>query len=175
MSSAKCEQVFTKIPCLITGQLVWDTDRERIKQHLAKYLLEQKGYLVSDLQVDREICFNLDGQKIVAIADLVAHINGKSLMVLRGGPGSVVTREAGTVAAARLLEPGYIVPYAVQANLQDASFLDVRTKKTLGLGYDSIPTRLDLLKMTEGLESVELPEKRRPLEEQILFSYDTHG
>ncbi len=175
MSQSYSEQIFTKIPCVISGQLVWDTDRERIKQHLAKFLLDNKGYIVSDLQVDREIHFRLDEQKIVAIADLVVHIQGKSLMVLRGGPGSVVTREAGTISAARLLEPDYIVPYAVQANLHDASFLDVRTKKAIRLGYDNIPARSELLQMTEGLEPVALPEKRRSFEEQILYSYDTHG
>jgi len=97
------------------------------------------------------------------------------MMIIRGGPGSVITREAGTVAAARLLFPDHIVPWAVQANLFDASFLNVKTKKKVAYGWDAIPTRAELIKLAEKWPPPQLPESRIPLERQILYSYDTHG
>ncbi len=168
--------VFTKVPCYLTGKLVLDTDRERIKQKIAQYLVEEKGYQIGDFQVDREILVESEGQKALAFVDLTVHIDGKSLMIVRGGPGSVVTRESGTVAAARLLEPEYIVPLAVQANLYDSSLLDVRKKKAIAYGWENIPSRSELLEMTlKDWPPPRLPKEREPAERQILWSYDTHG
>ncbi len=167
--------VFIKVPCFITGKLVWDTDRERIRQKLAKFLANEKGYILTDFVLDREIPIEIKGQKTVSIVDLTVRIHERSLMILRGGPGSVVTREAGTVAAARLLEPDHIIPWAVQANLFEAALLDVRKKKAVAYGWDAIPTRTELIEMTKDWPPPKLPEKRIPVEKQILFSYDTHG
>jgi hypothetical protein len=175
MPQAIDPNIFVKVPCFLTGKLVWDTDRERIRQKLAKYLVNDLGYRVEDFQLDREIRFEIDGKTIVSIVDLTVHIDGRSLMILRGGPGSVITREAGTVAAARLLEPDYIIPWAVQANLYDASFIDVKKKKAVGYGWEAIPSRKRLLELTEKWPPPKLPESRIPLERQILYSYDTHG
>ncbi len=175
--SQQCKPpVFTKVPCYLTGKLVLDTDRERIKQKIAKYMVEEKGYKINDFQIDREILVEGNGQKALAFVDLTVHIDGKSLMIIRGGPGSVVTRESGTVAAARLLEPDYIIPWAVQANLYDASILDVRKKKAVAYGWENIPSRSELLKITsENWPPPRLPDERRAVENQILWSYDTHG
>ncbi len=169
------DDIFVKIPCFLTGKLVLDTDRERIRQKLAKFLVNEKGYRIDDFQLDREIRLEANNEKIISYVDLVVRINDRSLMVLRGGPGSVITRESGTVAAARLLEKDYIVPWAVQANLFDASFIDVKKKKAVAYGWDAIPTRAELIRMTSNWPPPKLPEKRIPLERQILYSYDTHG
>ncbi|OCC15672.1 hypothetical protein DBT_1023 [Dissulfuribacter thermophilus] len=167
--------IYEKIPCFITGRLVYDTDRERIKQKLARFMVEELGYYLDDFVVDRDILIQVGGVKVKAIVDLSVVVDGKTLMILRGGPGSVVTRESGTVAAARLLETDYIVPWAVQANLFDASILDVKKKKAVAYGWDNIPTRKELISMTSQWPPPKLPEQRVPVERQILYSYDTHG
>jgi len=164
-----------KIPCFITGNLVLDTDRERIRQKMAKFMVEEKGYRIGDLVIDREIRIEVDSRKIRSFADIVVTIDGRSLMLLRGGPGSVVTRESGTIAAARLLEPDYIIPWAVQANLFEAAILDVRKKKAVKYGWDAIPLRDELVRITSDWPPPRLPDDRIPIERQILYSYDTHG
>ncbi|MGC9022407.1 MAG: type I restriction enzyme HsdR N-terminal domain-containing protein, partial [Dissulfurimicrobium sp.] len=155
--------------------LVLDTDRERIRQKLAKFLINERGYRIDDFMLDREILLEIDGRKLIALIDMTVKISNRSLMILRGGPGSVVTRESGTIAAARLIEPDYIVPWAVQANLFDAALIDVRLKKSVGYGWDIIPSRQRLLDMTSDWPPPKLPEKRIPIERQILYSYDSHG
>ncbi len=167
--------VFVKVPCYFTGSLVFDTDRERIRQKMGPVLVEELGYRISDFQLDREILLKIDGQKVLSMADLVVQIDGRSLMLIRGGPGSVVTRESGTIAIARLIEPDYIVPWAIQASLQEAALLDVRNKRAVAYGWDAIPSRSRLLKMTSEWPPPQLPVKRIPIERQILYSYDTHG
>jgi hypothetical protein len=111
----------------------------------------------------------------VTIVDILVNINGRSLMILRGGPGSVTTRESGTIAAARLLEPEYIIPWAVQANLDDASFIDVVKKQAVAYGWDAIPEKKKLMELTASWPPPKLPPGRIPFERQILYSYDTHG
>ena len=171
-----CEaSVFVKIPCYFTGKLVFDTDRERIRQKMGPFLTEELGYRISDFRLDREILIEIDRQKVLCLADLVVHIDGRFLMVIRCGPGSVVTRESGTIAIARLLEPDYIIPWAVQASLFEAALLDVRRKRAVAYGWDAIPSRSKLLEMTSDWPPPQLPEKRIPVERQILYSYDTHG
>ncbi len=173
--SIEKSDIFIKIQCFLTGKLVLDTDRERIRQKIAKFMVHEKGYQISDFQLDREIFVEANNEKIVAFVDLVVRIKDRSLMIVRCAPGSVITREAGTVAAARLLEEQYIIPWAVQANLFDASLIDVKKKKAVGYGWESIPTRVQLIKMTSNWPPPKLPEERIPLERQILYSYDSHG
>ena len=167
--------VFAKIPCFITGKLVLDTDRERIRQKMARFLVDEKGYRLTDFQVDGEIRIDVMGIKLVSLVDIAVVIDERTLMIIRGGPGSVVTREAGTVAAARLFRDDYIVPWAVQANLYDCALIDVRRKKAVAYGWDAIPSRSELLKLTEEWPPPRLPDERIPIERQILYSYDTHG
>lgn len=166
---------FAKVPCYVTGRLVLDTDRERIRQKLARFLVEEKGYRLSDLQLDGEIRIEVMGVKLVSLVDIAVVVDGRVLMILRGGPGSVVTRETGTVAAARLFVEDYIVPWAVQANLFDCALLDVRRKRAVAYGYPSIPSRTELLDMTREWPPPKLPPERVPVERQLLYSYDTHG
>jgi hypothetical protein len=169
------ETKYVKIQCFLTGALVLDTDRERIRQKLAIFLTEEKGYRISDFRLDMTIPITINGTKLVATVDMTVIINDKPMMIIRGGPGSVVTREAGTVAAARLLFPEHIVPWAVQANLFDSSFLNVKTKKKVAYGWDAIPSRSELIELNRDWPPPPLPESRIPLEQQILYSYDTHG
>jgi hypothetical protein len=175
MAETNASSIFVKVPCCLTGRLVLDTDRERIRQKLARFLMEERDFNISDFVLDREIFLDVDGQKVISLVDLLVLIDGRPLMILRGAPGSVVTRESGTIAAARLLEPDFIIPWAVQANLFDAALLDVRAKRAVGYGWDSIPSRSRLLEMTADWPPPKLPRERMPIERQILFSYDTHG
>ncbi len=163
---------YIKVPCFLTGRLVLDTDRERIRQKLAKHLVHELGYRIEDFILDRGIPVEFNGKRQVSIIDLLVVIDGRSLMVLRFGPGSVITRESGTISAARLVEPDYIVPWAVQANLFDASFIDVVKKKAVGYGWEAIPSRSDLMGLCSTWPPPVLPPERIPFEERILFSYD---
>ncbi|NDY42818.1 type I restriction enzyme HsdR N-terminal domain-containing protein [Dissulfurirhabdus thermomarina] len=166
--------LFPRVPCLVTGRLVPDTDRERIRQALARHLVDEKGHRLDELELDRGITLEREGRRILVLVDIAVRVAGRTLMILRGNPGSVVTREAGTIAAARLLEPDYVVPWAVQANLDEAALLDVRRKKAVAYGWDAIPTRARLVEMTRQWPPPALPPERVALERQILFSYETH-
>ena len=110
---------------------------------------------------------------MVSTIELTVVIADRQYMIVRYGPGSLVSRERAAIAAARVINPDYCLPLAVVTNGRDAELLDTRTGKILGYGLDSIPDRDTLLKMAEKLVFHPPPEARRREQElRILNAFD---
>ena len=125
----------------LTGQALPDTDDERIRQGLARRLVEQLGYGREDLEPRLTIdsCFN--AVRVQTLIELTVRIQGRRLFLVRYGPGSLVTREKAAIAAARLLDPGYRIPLAVVTNGRDAELIETARGKVLGSGMHCLPDR----------------------------------
>ena len=115
----------------LTGETLVDTDDERCRQELARILVEQKGYLKTDLEPRLCIETLFNNQFVASTIDFTARVGDKRFMILRFAPGSLVTRERPAIAAARILEPSYQVPLAVVTNCQDAEVIDTYTSKIM--------------------------------------------
>lgn len=111
-----------------------DTDDERIRQQLARFMVEECGYAKEELESGLEIYSEINGKTVKSYIDFVVRVNGMRLMIIRYGAGSLVTREKGAIAAARILEPGYRIPFAVVTNGRDAELLDSKNGKVLARG-----------------------------------------
>ena len=72
-------------------------------------------------------------------------------MIIRYGPGSLVSRERSALAAARVLNDEYRIPLAVVTNGRDAVLLDTVTGKVLDQGMKAIPDRTRILEMLPSL------------------------
>ncbi len=136
--------IYGELQDYLTGELLTDTDDERIRQELARLLVEERGFAVSDLLPRQTIATTFSGRRVLSRIDLVASIKGQPLMLLRCAPGSLVSRERAAVAAARLFYPDYQLPLAVVFNGRDAALLDCYLKKTIATGLDAIPSRNQL-------------------------------
>ena len=125
----------------LTGATLPDTDDERIRQGLARLLVEQLGYGKEELEPRLTInsCFN--NTRVQTLIELVARINGRRLFILRYGPGSLVTREKAAVAAARILDPAYRIPLAIVTNGRDAELIETARGQVLAGGMECIPDR----------------------------------
>ena len=125
----------------LTGVALPDTDDERIRQGLARLLVEQLGYSKEELEPRLTIdsCFNQS--RVRTLIELTVRIEGRRLFILRYGPGSLVTREKAAVAAARILDPAYRVPLAIVTNGRDAELIETARGKVLGSGMACIPDR----------------------------------
>ncbi|MEW6219411.1 MAG: type I restriction enzyme HsdR N-terminal domain-containing protein [Thermodesulfobacteriota bacterium] len=156
----------------ITGETVVDTDDERIRQGLARLLVEERGYARAEVGVRLRIETLFAGTYAVSRIDFVVGLAGRQVMVIRYGPGSIVTRERPAVAAARVVNPEYQIPLAVATNGRDASLLDTRTGKVLAEGLAAIPGRQELLARLPELTFPPLPAERRERELRILNAYD---
>lgn len=157
----------------LTGESLVDTDDERIRQQLARFLVEEKGYAKSAIVPRRKIETLFAGQFVVSTIDLTVTVRGRELFIVRYGPGSLVTRERPAIAAARVLNGEYRIPFATVTNGRDAEFLDTANGKVLGTGMAAIPD----LQQAEELAGTAVflappDEARREKELRILNAFD---
>ena len=155
----------------ITGSTILDTDDERARQKIARFLVEEKGYSKEDIEVRREIPLNVDGNRATSKVDFVIRLNGKAFAIIIFGPGSLVSRERPTLAAARLVE-SYEVPFAVVTNGEAAEVLETRSGRVIAEGLEAIPSKEEALGKIATLTFEKLPEKRLEKEERILYVFD---
>lgn len=157
----------------VTGEKIVDTDDERYRQKMARFLVESKGYARQDLEPRLKIETLFAKQFVTSTIDMTVRINGKRFMIVRYGPGSIVTRERPAIAAARVLDPDQLIPLAVVTNGEDAELLDTRTGKVLGQGLDAIPDVGQARDMLMKLDcSPFVDPKKRERELRILNAFD---
>jgi hypothetical protein len=157
----------------ITGETIVDTDDERCRQNLARFLVEEKGYAREDLEPRLCIETLYNGQFVSSTIDITVREAGKRFMILRFAPGSIVTRERSAIAAARVLEPAYQIPLAVVTNCREAEVLDTYTGKVIRQGLDSIPTKKEAALLLQSLRFEPFNDAtRKDRERRILNAYD---
>lgn len=156
----------------VTGQKIVDTDDERYRQKLCRLLVEEKGYWKKDLTVGTKIETMFSGNFVVSRIDIVVSINDRKMMVVRYGPGSLVTRERPALAAARVLDPKYIIPLTVVTNGEDSEVLDTLSGKVISRGMAAIPTRQQTVELSAEPLSPGPGTDRREKELRILNAYD---
>ena len=155
----------------ITGQRIVDTHDERARQKIARFLVEEKGYSKDDIEVRQEISLDVDGNRATSKVDFVLRLNDKAFAIIIFGPGSLVSRERSTVAAARLVE-SYEVPFAVVTNGKDAEVLETRSGRVIAEGLEAIPSKEEALEKIRKLSFEKVPEKRLEKEKRILYVFD---
>lgn len=157
----------------LNGEELTDTDDERLRQDISRMMVLEKGYARDELHPRRYIetlfarCF------VRSTIELTVRLQDRDIMILRYGPGSLVSRERSAIAAARVLNADYQIPLAVVTNGKDAELLDTSTGKILGYGLHSIPDRITAEKMLNHL--VFLPprkDQQRERELRILNAFD---
>lgn len=157
----------------LTGEQLTDTDDERIRQEMYKMIVEDKGYPRASLKPRLKIDTLFTQNFVTSTIDLTISLKLKPFMILRYGPGSLVTRERSAIAAARVLFPDHCVPLAVVTNGRDAELLDTRTGKILGYGLQSIPDRYNGEKMFDEISLFpSLQGSQRERELRILNAFD---
>jgi hypothetical protein len=133
--------------------------------------VEDKGYLKGDIEVRREIPLTVDGEKGISRVDFVIRVADKAFAIIIFGPGSLVSRERPTVAAARLLE-SYEVPLAVVTNGRDAEVMETKSGKVIAEGFEAIPSKKEALASVHTLAFERVSEKRLEKEKRILYTFD---
>lgn len=156
-----------------TGETIVDTDDERYRQRLARFLVEKKGYDKTDLEMGLKIETLFARQFVTSTIDITVRYNDKRFMIIRYGPGSLVTRERSAIAAARVLDAAHQIPLVVVTNGEDAELLETKTGKIIHAGLDNIPGKEQVIKMINTLDfSSFADEKKRDRELRILNAFD---
>jgi hypothetical protein len=157
----------------LTGEELTDTDDERIRQQLSRMMVEEKRYPKEDLTPRLGIETLFSRSFVVSTVELTVSLRGLQFMVIRYGPGSLVSRERAAIAAARVLNREYCIPLAVVTNGIDAELLDTASGRILGCGLTSIPDHAGALLMLPSLQFIPPPAGlRRERELRILNAFD---
>ena len=165
--------VYGTLKDYLTGEELTDTDDERLRQQISKMMVETLGYRRQDLEPRLFIDTLFTRNFVRSTIDLTVTLDGRQFMIIRYGPGSLVSRERAALAAARLLNRSYRIPLAVVTNARDAVLLDTVTAKVLKEGMQSIPDRQEAVRLLPHL--VFLPpqdEDKRIREQRILNAFD---
>lgn len=165
--------VYGTLQDFLTGEELTDTDDERYRQQLARMMVEELDYHKEELEPRRFIETLFSSQFVRSTIELTISMEGKCFLVLRYGPGSLVSRERSAIAAARVLEKGYQIPLAVVTNGRDAELLDTGTGEVLATGMTAIPSRSRAEEMLSELIFRAPPEdEKRERELRILNAFD---
>ncbi len=155
----------------ITGQVIADTHDERIRQAIAKLLVEMKGFHKDDILVRQTLPVTVDHKTGFVLVDFAIKMRDKIFMIIVYGPGSIVTRQRPTLAAARLLED-YVIPFAVITNGKDAVIMEAAAGKIIGEGLDAILDRQQLIEKTKHVSFQTISDRQREKEKRILFAME---
>jgi hypothetical protein len=153
----------------ITGQTITDTHDERARQKIARLLIDDKGYSKTDIQTRRKLTLTIDGKTGSVTIDFIVHVDKKPFMLIMFGPGSLVTRQRPTIAAARLIENN-MVPFSIITNGRDADIMDTVSGNVIDHGLNQIPSRKEASKKLNSIKYSSLPENRREKEQRILYT-----
>jgi hypothetical protein len=156
----------------ITGQIVPNIGVEAIRQEMERYIVAQKGYAKSDIEVDAEINIDISGDIYRSQLDLVVSAGGRRFMVIKCAAGSLESRQREVLSAARVLEMTQI-PYAVATDGKTAVIYDTVSGKKIAEGLAAIPSQLEALEKLTAYQPADLSKERLEKEKIIFRSYDS--
>jgi hypothetical protein len=159
---------------LITGEPLKDTLDERYRQKIAGLLVNQKGYLKADITPRRNLLVAADECKAKVKVDFVINFAGRIWMIIKFGPGSIVTRRRPVLAASRIMAP-YQIPVAVVTNGEDAEILDGASGDILSTGLETIPSKSELQQMATEDHFRTIDKNRADMESRIVYCFEVDG
>ena len=159
---------------LITGEKLNDTLDERYRQKIAQLLIGPKGYSKTDITPRREMMITAGDSKAILKMDFVINIAGRIGMIIKFGPGSIVTRRRPLLAASRIIAP-YQIPLAVVTNGEDAEILDGSSGSVISTGLESIPSRSTLQERMVDDPFLTIDKDRADMESRIVYCFEVDG
>ncbi len=154
----------------LTGQTLPDTDDERYRQKLARFLVEERGFRREEVEPRVPVPVPVGASSATETIDLVIRLEERPSMVLLYGPGSLVSRHRIALALSRLLA-GTMVPVVVVSNGEDADVLAGDTGRVVGRGLDAVPSRRALLDRVRAHDFAPLSRRRLELEARIASAF----
>jgi hypothetical protein len=158
----------------ITGETLADTHDERIRQELARLLVNDRGFSKKEILPRAPLRIGTRGKQAIIKIDFLIRLDGRIHMVVKYGPGSVITRHRPALAAARLVA-AYQVPVVVVTNGREADILDGPSGRHLAGGLGAVSTRADLLERYADTVFAPVPPSRAEMESRILYAYEVDG
>jgi hypothetical protein len=171
MNKFKHHLVLGELKDFLIGKIIEDNHDERLRQKLARFLVEEKEYKKENITSQIKVIVRAGEKKAIVKVDFKVRILQKTCLVIKYGPGSLVTRRRPSLAASRLIEP-YQIPFVVVTNGIDAEILDGVSGKIIGKNLGAIPSRSQVFDQLDHLDFKSISAKRVELESRILYAYE---
>ena len=166
--------ILGKLNDIVTGEILDDTLDERYRQKLARILLEEKGYAKQDIIPRYKIIAEASDKRAALNIDFIVKPSAHYLMLIRFGPGSLITRHRPALAFSRTAV-SYQIPVVVVTNGEDADILDGSTGKLVESSLNAIPHKETLMSQYRDFVPKTVGDKARSLELRILYAYEVDG
>jgi hypothetical protein len=158
----------------VTGRKVPEIGAEFNRQAVERLLVLEKGYAKEDIEVDAKIEFEVGEERYASQVDLVVSVDAGStrVMAVKCVPGSLGSCEREILAAARLLDLHYQLPFAVVSDGKTAVVLDGISGKKIGEGLASIPEKHVVRDTLKTMTLTACPIERIERERLIFRTYN---
>lgn len=156
----------------ITGEKKPNQGAEANRQKVERRLVEEKGYAISEIDVDAGICLKIGTENYRSKVDLVVSVSARPFLAIKCAAGSLDSREREILSAARLLAD-YQLPLAAASDGEDIIIWDTVSGKRIGQGFDQLPNRHKAEKILAQQAAVPLAPKDRERQQLIFRSYDS--
>ncbi|MBT3310790.1 MAG: hypothetical protein HN737_13600 [Desulfobacterales bacterium] len=158
----------------LTGETINDTHDERFRQKIARMLITDLGYDKEDINPGPDLLVKADNKKAVIKIDFVIKAHKKVCMIIRYGPGSLVTRYRAALAVSRVFT-SYQIPVVVVTNGIKADIMNGSSGKITGAGLESIPDKEKLIQIEVENTFDQISEKQAEMESRIIYSFEVDG
>ncbi|MDY0131069.1 MAG: type I restriction enzyme HsdR N-terminal domain-containing protein [Desulforegulaceae bacterium] len=155
----------------ITGETIEDNHDERYRQKIARLLVYKKGYNKNNIIKNNFIFLEKGKNRFKISIDYTVYIDDIPMMIVKYGPGSIVSRHMSAISSARLMGE-YEIPVSVATNGEDAETIDTASGKTISTGLDGILSKQELAKI---IVKRKITDDIRQKAEKILFAFDVDG
>jgi hypothetical protein len=165
---------YRMIEDFVTGRDVPEIGAESNRQAVERLLVVEKGYTKEDIEVDADIEFEVGKERYASQVDLVVSVDAGTicLMAIKCVPGSLGSYEREILAAARLLNPRYQIPFAVVSDGKTAVVLDSTSGKKIGEGLAAIPEKNVARNTLKTMTLIACPTERIERERLIFRTYN---
>lgn len=162
---------YNMITDFVTGTKIPNIGAEENRQQVERFLVEEKGYLKEDIEVDVPIHLEIGKEPYDSTVDLVVRLQGRRLIVIKCVAGSMGSRHRETLAAARLLDT-YQIPFSAVSDGKSAHLLDTGSGALIAEGLEGLPSRDEALAKLDEMAFPPFPESKSDREKIIFRSYD---
>ncbi|MBW1835436.1 MAG: type I restriction enzyme HsdR N-terminal domain-containing protein [Deltaproteobacteria bacterium] len=163
--------ILGEISDFLTGKVIQNTHDEQYRQKLARLLVNELGYQKADIQPRVSLKVTVDKKIAMVSVDFAVKLSDRFYMILKYGPGSLVTRHRSSLAVSRILAP-YQIPLIVVTNGEDADILDGETGNVISSGLNTIPSKSNLLRMVDIKMARPISDKRLEMESRIIYAFE---
>lgn len=142
-----------------------------IQKKVLGFLINQKGYLKDDIEINVNFKIELPETSFNVVADIILKIEDKRYSVIKCAMNSMESWERYTIAFCRVAD-SYKIPFAIVTDGENAKVLDSSNGRLISEGLDSVLSRWDLERLSKEKIFLQYPPEKSEKEKRILYAFD---